>query len=663
MPKSVSYQLGQERVRSRFVSATKVIKRGELHGHFGSHSDLRAIRGFCVGRFLDRNLRARLRRRRRRPRRGSDESKAGQQERDGKRRSDWPLTRAHSGRRIQPTPPPPPDENAIVVTGIRQSLRNSQQIKRNSDTVVDAITAQDIGALPDRSVTEALQRVPGVVDQPVRRHARSRSLLGRRLGRLDPRPELRPLGVQRARYLLRRRLRPVDQFRGRAGRAARLGRGLQEHNRGHDRGRPVRYRQHEHCACRSTTRASTSATTSRPIRRTCARNGRRPARCSISDTWDTGDRTVGLLGAFSYSRLFNRSDGVRVSNFQTRNGTYSNNNAAGARHRQSAAAPAVGHRSSSSRRSHAPPARTVRYGTAAAGANGFADLMPTAYTPVGGQFQTEIMTASARGIARRAVAEPRPARHLDRAVPKRTESTKPGASTLSGVGSDLSEYNTFPAGCQQNGNGPAGRPRGMPVNRFGPVLLRQQRARKRLQPARGPSFPNYTYGANNVFESGYITLPGTGWRTAESGSSTTRVPTGGMQQSLDARQVNDQNIVQDIAELQVQPDAALGHQPRRSICDGAARQSRHGDFELELRRSGDRSNRQFPGHHSAQAEYAQRDLGRAESGNGRRHRRSIFRAIRALRSGAMRWTTSSRAAGMSGHSRATSPITSSTTAS
>ena len=42
------------------------------------------------------------------------------------------------------------------------SLANAQNIKRNSDTVVDAITAQDIGALPDRSVTEALQRVPGV---------------------------------------------------------------------------------------------------------------------------------------------------------------------------------------------------------------------------------------------------------------------------------------------------------------------------------------------------------------------------------------------------------------------------------------------------------------------------------------------------------------------
>lgn len=50
----------------------------------------------------------------------------------------------------------------IVVTGIRQSLANAQSIKRNADTVVDAITAEDIGALPDRSVNEALQRVPGV---------------------------------------------------------------------------------------------------------------------------------------------------------------------------------------------------------------------------------------------------------------------------------------------------------------------------------------------------------------------------------------------------------------------------------------------------------------------------------------------------------------------
>ncbi|RYG75162.1 MAG: TonB-dependent receptor, partial [Alphaproteobacteria bacterium] len=50
----------------------------------------------------------------------------------------------------------------IVVTGIRASLRGAQQIKQRSDVFVDAITSEDIGALPDRSVTEALQRVPGV---------------------------------------------------------------------------------------------------------------------------------------------------------------------------------------------------------------------------------------------------------------------------------------------------------------------------------------------------------------------------------------------------------------------------------------------------------------------------------------------------------------------
>ena len=56
----------------------------------------------------------------------------------------------------------PAEEDEIVATGIRQSLENAAVIKRNADSFVDAITAEDIGALPDRSVSEALQRVPGV---------------------------------------------------------------------------------------------------------------------------------------------------------------------------------------------------------------------------------------------------------------------------------------------------------------------------------------------------------------------------------------------------------------------------------------------------------------------------------------------------------------------
>lgn len=54
---------------------------------------------------------------------------------------------------------------AIVVTGIRASLQSARNIKKNSNQMVDAVSAQDIGALPDRSVSEALQRIPGVTLQ------------------------------------------------------------------------------------------------------------------------------------------------------------------------------------------------------------------------------------------------------------------------------------------------------------------------------------------------------------------------------------------------------------------------------------------------------------------------------------------------------------------
>lgn len=50
----------------------------------------------------------------------------------------------------------------VIVTGQRASIESAQAIKRDSEVVMDSITAVDIGALPDRSVAEALQRVPGV---------------------------------------------------------------------------------------------------------------------------------------------------------------------------------------------------------------------------------------------------------------------------------------------------------------------------------------------------------------------------------------------------------------------------------------------------------------------------------------------------------------------
>lgn len=50
----------------------------------------------------------------------------------------------------------------VIVSGTRINLQNAQDIKREADTVVDAISAADIGTLPDRSVLEAIQRLPGV---------------------------------------------------------------------------------------------------------------------------------------------------------------------------------------------------------------------------------------------------------------------------------------------------------------------------------------------------------------------------------------------------------------------------------------------------------------------------------------------------------------------
>ncbi|WP_075188328.1 TonB-dependent receptor [Teredinibacter haidensis] len=50
----------------------------------------------------------------------------------------------------------------VLVTGIRSSLDRAIDIKREAVSVVDSISAEDIGKLPDVTVTDALQRVTGV---------------------------------------------------------------------------------------------------------------------------------------------------------------------------------------------------------------------------------------------------------------------------------------------------------------------------------------------------------------------------------------------------------------------------------------------------------------------------------------------------------------------
>lgn len=50
----------------------------------------------------------------------------------------------------------------VIVTGIRASLAQAADIKRDSSQIIDVITAEDVGKLPDANVAEALQRVTGV---------------------------------------------------------------------------------------------------------------------------------------------------------------------------------------------------------------------------------------------------------------------------------------------------------------------------------------------------------------------------------------------------------------------------------------------------------------------------------------------------------------------
>jgi TonB-dependent receptor len=50
----------------------------------------------------------------------------------------------------------------IVVTGYRAALGSAQDMKRQSDAIVDAIVSEDIGKLPDNNAAEAISRVVGV---------------------------------------------------------------------------------------------------------------------------------------------------------------------------------------------------------------------------------------------------------------------------------------------------------------------------------------------------------------------------------------------------------------------------------------------------------------------------------------------------------------------
>lgn len=82
----------------------------------------------------------------------------------------------------QDAPDADEDEQAtldvVTVTGIRGSIQNSLNAKKNATSIVEAISAEDIGKLPDLSIADSLARLPGVTAQRVRGRSQQISIRG-----------------------------------------------------------------------------------------------------------------------------------------------------------------------------------------------------------------------------------------------------------------------------------------------------------------------------------------------------------------------------------------------------------------------------------------------------------------------------------------------------
>ena len=70
------------------------------------------------------------------------------------------------------------DVEVIQVTGFRKSLVESINLKRYSSNVVEAISAEDIGKLPDSSIAESIARLPGLAAQRIDGRASKVSIRG-----------------------------------------------------------------------------------------------------------------------------------------------------------------------------------------------------------------------------------------------------------------------------------------------------------------------------------------------------------------------------------------------------------------------------------------------------------------------------------------------------
>jgi TonB-dependent receptor len=383
-------------------------------------------------------------------------------------------------------------DDAIIVTGIRQSLANSQNIKRRSDTVVDAITAEDIGALPDRSVTEALQRVPGVA-------------INRFSGSNDP----DHFSVEGSGVVIRGLNFVRSEFNGRDTFSANAGRSLGFADVPSELlGSVEVYKNVTAEMIEGGLAGTVNLNTRLPFDNKGFHLGfsaeanysdfvkevTPTASVLFSNTWDTGIGTFGLLGSFAYSQVKSRADGMQVTNFQTRD----------------AAIVTQAFATNQIRRNRLPGTETCAIPNPdPGGPTSESGVRCTAFAPIGATFRTQEFDRERAGYAGAAQWQSNDRSMLATAQFLRSDARQRWNEYTFETAGDLSEYNTYPVGCSgQN-----------------------------AQSCTGADFADYQYDEDGVFESGFITFPGNGWRSGASNTPNSRVPTGGAQYNNARREV------------------------------------------------------------------------------------------------------------------------------
>lgn len=70
------------------------------------------------------------------------------------------------------------DEDTIIVTGFRASLESAVNAKKSADVIIESVSAEDIGKLPDASIGESIARLPGLTSQRINGRAGYISIRG-----------------------------------------------------------------------------------------------------------------------------------------------------------------------------------------------------------------------------------------------------------------------------------------------------------------------------------------------------------------------------------------------------------------------------------------------------------------------------------------------------